>query len=436
MKLKVFGASSFKLEIKEIAADKSISHRCAIFSLLSDKPSCVRNYLKGEDTLDTLRIAKKLGLEVQEEGDEMILTPPESIQEPSGILECGNAGTAIRLYLGLLSAQKGLFVLSGDCYLNKRPMKRVVSPLRGIGASILGREEGNLAPLVVVGKGGLQAFDYTSPIPSAQVKSALILSGLFANGDCVYREPELSRDHTERMLKGMGAEIESKVSAQGGVEISLSPLKGKLKPLVMEIPADPSSAFFFALAAAILPHSHLVLKNVLLNKTRIEAFRILEKMGVKITYKETSSTYESIGDIEIVAPESLKSVEVSEKIAWLIDEIPALAIAMACAKGVSCVRNAKELRVKETDRIKAVVENLKLCGINARELEDGFEIEGGEIKCAEVPSYGDHRIAMSFAIAGLKSGMEILEAEYINISFPNFLEILSRITQVEKCECK
>ncbi len=436
MNLKVCSAQSFELEIKEIAADKSISHRCAIFSLLSDKPSCIRNYLKGEDTLDTLRIAKKLGLEVQEERGEMILIPPPSIQEPSSILECGNAGTAIRLYLGLLSAQKGLFVLSGDCYLNKRPMKRVVSPLRDIGASILGRQEGNLAPLVVVGKGDLQAFDYTSPIPSAQVKSALILSGLFANGNCVYREPELSRDHTERMLKGMGAEIESKASKQGGVEIFLSPLKGKLKPLVMEIPADPSSAFFFALAAAILPRSHLVLKNILLNKTRIEAFRILEKMGVRISYKETSSIYESIGDIEIVSPQSLRSVEVSEKIAWLIDEIPALAIAMACAKGVSWVRNAKELRVKETDRIKAVVENLKLCGIKARELDDGFEIEGGEIKSAEVSSYGDHRIAMSFAIAGLKAGMKILEAEYINISFPNFLEILSRITQVEKCECK
>ena len=436
MILRVLGASSFDLEIQEIAADKSISHRCAIFSLLSDKPSLIRNYLKGEDTLDSLNIAKRLGLEVREEGSEMVLTPPPNIQEPRSILECGNAGTAIRLYLGLLSAQKGLFVLSGDCYLNRRPMKRVVLPLRSIGATILGREDGYLAPLVVVGNGNLQAFDYTSQIPSAQVKSALLLSGLFAKGDSRYKEPELSRDHTERMLSGMGAEIESKINKAGEVEIHLLPLKQKLKPLVMEIPADPSSAFFFALAAAIMPNSHLVLKNILLNPTRIEAFRILEKMGAKIIYKEVLNTYESIGDIEIFSPQSLQSVEVSEKISWLIDEIPALAIAMACAKGVSKVKNAKELRVKETDRIKAVVENLKLCGIEARELEDGFEIKGGEIKRAEVPSYGDHRIAMSFAIAGLKNGMEITQAEYINISFPNFLEILSKITQVEKRECK
>lgn len=436
MILRVLSASSFDLEIREIAADKSISHRCAIFSLLSNKPSLIRNYLKGEDTLDSLNIAKRLGLEVREEGNEMVLTPPPSIQEPKSILECGNAGTAIRLYLGLLSVQKGLFVLSGDCYLNKRPMKRVVLPLRSIGAVILGREDGNLAPLVVVGNGNLQSFDYTSQIPSAQVKSALLLSGLFAKGDSRYREPELSRDHTERMLSGMGAELESKMNEMGEVEIRLSPLKQKLKPLIMEIPADPSSAFFFALATAIMPNSHLVLKNILLNPTRIEAFRILEKMGVKIIYKETSNTYESIGDIEIFSPQSLQSVEISEKISWLIDEIPALAIAMACAKGISRVKNAKELRVKETDRIKAVVENLKLCGIEANELEDGFEIKGGEIQRAEVSSYGDHRIAMSFAIAGLKNGMEITQAEYINISFPNFLEILSKITQVEKKECK
>ena len=218
--------------------------------------------------------------------------------------------------------------------------------------------------------------------------------------------------------------------------ISSSPLGSIILKLTFSFFSSASSAFFFALAAAIMPNSHLVLKNILLNPTRIEAFRILEKMGAKIIYKEVLNTYESIGDIEIFSPQSLQSVEVSEKISWLIDEIPALAIAMACAKGVSKVKNAKELRVKETDRIKAVVENLKLCGIEARELEDGFEIKGGEIKRAEVPSYGDHRIAMSFAIAGLKNGMEITQAEYINISFPNFLEILSKITQVEKRECK
>ena len=334
MKLEVFKAEHFSLDTNKIAADKSISHRCAIFSLLSDKPSFIRNYLEGEDTLDTLEIAKKLGLKVERQDGGLLLVPPKMILEPDTILYCGNAGTAIRLYLGLLSAQNGIFVLSGDMYLNKRPMRRVVEPLRSIGAEILGRENGNFAPLVVVGNPALSAFDFTSKIPSAQVKSAMILSALFAKGESYYCEPELSRDHSERILMGMGAEIESQMQGSAA-HIRIKPLKEKLKPLTLEIPADPSSAFFFALALAITPNARGVLRNVLLNKTRIEAFKVLEKMGVQINYHITAETYERIGDIEVVAPKVLKAVSVSENIAWLIDEIPAIAIAMACAKGVS-----------------------------------------------------------------------------------------------------
>ena len=431
MILEVFPQKDFYIEIDKIAPDKSISHRCAIFSLLSDEESCVKNYLLGEDTLNSLEIAKRLGLSVKKEGDFLIFIPPKQILEPKQILDCGNAGTAIRLYAGLLSAQKGMFILSGDSYLNNRPMKRVVEPLRNIGAEIYGREGGNLAPLVIFGKDNLESFSYESKIASAQVKSAMILSALFAKDISFYKEPELSRDHTEKMLCGMGANLESKKENSQNI-VKISPLKGKLRPLEIEIPADPSSAFFFALALVISPNSKGVLKNVLLNKTRIEAFRILEKMGAKINYIEKTKKYESIGDIEIIAPSELKAVSVSENISWLIDEIPALAIAFACAKGESRIHNAKELRVKETDRIKAVVENLRLCGIEAIEFEDGFAIKGGEFKKAEVDSFGDHRIAMSFAIAGLKKGMRIKNAEYINISFPNFLDILSEITQIKK----
>ncbi|MCI5968385.1 3-phosphoshikimate 1-carboxyvinyltransferase [Helicobacter sp.] len=430
MQLEVSKTQGFKLDTDKIASDKSLSHRCAMFAFLSDKPSFVRNYLEGEDTLDTLEIAKKLGLKVEKHGGGLLLTPPKHIQEPNTILYCGNAGTAMRLYLGLLSAQSGIFILSGDVYLNKRPMKRVVEPLRSIGAEILGRSEGEFAPLVIKGNPKLESFFYTSKIPSAQVKSAMLLSALFAKGESVYREPELSRDHSEKMLRGMGAEIESKVEANGAVEIRIQPLRNRLNPLNLEIPADPSSAFFFAVAVAITPNASGILRNVLLNKTRIEAFRVLEKMGVGIVYKEVSKTYESIGEIIINAPKTLQAVELNEKIAWLIDEIPALAIAMACAKGESVVRNAKELRVKETDRIKAVVENLRLCGIQAQELDDGFCVVGGELKRACVESFGDHRIAMSFAIAGLRSGMEIKNAECINVSFPNFLEILDTMTRI------
>ncbi|MDD6055145.1 MAG: 3-phosphoshikimate 1-carboxyvinyltransferase [Helicobacteraceae bacterium] len=432
MILEVEKTNSFFLETDKIPGDKSISHRCAIFSLLCEKPSFVKNYLEGEDTLDTLEIAKKLGLRVEKKDGGLLLIPPSQIKEPDDILYCGNAGTAIRLYLGLLSTQSGIFILSGDSYLNKRPMRRVVAPLESIGAEIVGRDNGNFAPLVVIGKTNLKSFNYTSAIPSAQVKSAMLLSALFSDGECVYREPELSRDHSEKMLKGMGVEIESKILNNKEVEIRIQPLKEKLKPLNLEIPSDPSSAFFFALAIAIMPGAKGVLRNVLLNPTRIQAFRMLEKMGVKINYKETSKIYESIGDISIEAPQELKAIDLSENISWLIDEIPALAIAMACAKGVSVVSGAKELRVKETDRISAVVHNLRLCGIEAEEFKDGFRIVGGELQKAEVPSFGDHRIAMSFAIAGIKCGMKIKEAEYINISFPNFLEILETITHIKR----
>lgn len=436
MILEVEKAKDFFLDTDKIAPDKSISHRCAIFSLLCKEASFVKNYLEGEDTLDSLEIAKKLGLKVERKEDGLYLIPPNAIMEPNTILYCGNAGTAIRLYVGLLSAQKGMFVLSGDKYLNKRPMKRVVEPLKGIGAEILGRDDGNLAPLVIKGNPNLKSFHYVSAIASAQVKSAMLLSALFADKESIYKEPELSRDHSERMLKGMGAEIESKTLENGEVEIKIKPLKEKLKPLNLEIPADPSSAFFFALAIAITPNAKGILRNVLLNPARIEAFRVLEQMGVHITYTETSKTYESIGDISIVAPDELKAITLDKNISWLIDEIPALAIAMVNAKGVSVVRGAKELRVKETDRIKAMVHNLELCGIAIKELEDGFEIIGGELQKAVVPSFGDHRIAMSFAIAGLKCGMVITEAEYINISFPNFLEILQTITTLKGDVCK
>ncbi|PZT48779.1 3-phosphoshikimate 1-carboxyvinyltransferase [Helicobacter valdiviensis] len=432
MTITIQPATHFRLDTNSIAADKSISHRCAIFSLLCKDSSFVENYLLGEDTLNSLKIAKQLGLSIKEHTKGIELIPPkDGIQEPKGILECGNAGTAIRLYMGLLSTQKGLFVLSGDEYLNVRPMGRVAKPLSSIGAQIYGRDEGKYAPIVIVGNPYLENFTFKSEIPSAQVKSALILAALFSKGECYYYENELSRNHSEKMLCGMGADIQSDIQKEA-VKIKITPLKEKLKGLEIKIPSDPSSAFFFAVAIAIMPNSSGILRNVLLNPTRIEAFKMLEKMGVQIEYKITQSAYEDIGDIYLKAPNTLQSIEVSERISWLIDELPALAIAMACAKGESLVKNAKELRVKECDRIYAVVENLKACGIEAKEFEDGFSIVGGEFKKAEISSFGDHRIAMSFAIAGLKSGITIKEAEYINISFPNFLNILKEITTLEE----
>ena len=423
-RLKIAKCNQFSKEIDNIASDKSISHRCAIFSLLSDKTSVIENYLEAEDTLNSLNIVKSLGAKIEKNGNLIKITPPSKIVEPPLILDCGNSGTAIRLLIGFLSSKEGFFVLHGDKYLAKRPMKRVTSPLREIGARIDGREEGNLSPISVRGA-NLKGFKYISKIASAQVKTALILAGLGANGKSFFKEPTLSRDHSERMLKGMGADI--KLNGEGFIEIT--PLKTPLKPLNLRVPADPSSGFFFALATAIVPNSKIILKNISLNPTRIEAYKILEKMGTKIEYIEKENSYEPIGDIAIeYAP--LKGIEVSKNIAWLIDELPALSIAMAVAEGKSIVKNAKELRVKESDRISAVVNNLKKCGVEVEEFEDGYQIVGGELKSAEIDSFGDHRIAMSFAIAGLKSGMQINDIEAINTSFPNFISILSSLSEV------
>ncbi|EAI4440826.1 3-phosphoshikimate 1-carboxyvinyltransferase [Campylobacter lari] len=422
--MKISPIDSFKVELEDIASDKSISHRFAIFSLLTQGTCKIKNYLKAQDTLHTLAIIQALGAEVEEIDGLIYIKAPKYIKSPNCVLDCGNSGTAMRLLIGFLSAiEDEFFVLSGDCYLNARPMKRVSGPLMSLGAKIFGRANANLAPICIQGA-KLDGFDFSSNIASAQVKSALILAALFAKKESYFKEVELSRDHSEIMLNKMGACIE--YLNEDKTFIKINPLKEKLKAFEVCVPNDPSSAFYFALAACILPHSKVVLKNVLLNKTRIEAFKILEKMGAKITYNITNKDFESIGEI-CVESAPLKAVNVSENIAWLIDEIPALAIAFACAKGKSIIKNAKELRVKESDRIKSIVLNLQKCGIKVKEFEDGFEVEGGEVKNAKIESFGDHRIAMSFLILGLRCGMEVDDSECIKTSFPNFIEILKQI---------
>ncbi|MGB5867162.1 MAG: 3-phosphoshikimate 1-carboxyvinyltransferase [Arcobacteraceae bacterium] len=417
--------NSFDIVIDNIASDKSISHRCAMFSLFSDKPSTIQNYLRGEDTMDSLKIAQKLGATIEDnkETNTITITPPETLSEPDDILDCGNAGTGMRLYAGLLAGIEGSFVLTGDKYLRSRPMKRVTDPLRDIGAKIDGRLDGNLAPLHIRG-GKLASFKYHSAIDSAQIKSALILAAIQSNEKSYYKEDLLSRDHTERMLNGMGANIHT--NEDGWIEIE--PLQGKkLKPLNITVPTDPSSAFFFAVAAAITPNAKVTLKNVTLNPTRIEAYKILEKMGAKVTYVKTEDVYEPIGDI-IVEYSVLNGITVDSNIAWLIDELPCLSIAMSLANGKSVVKNAKELRVKESDRISSVINNLKLCGVSCKEFEDGYEIDGNaNLQKATIDSHGDHRIAMSFAIAGLLCGMDIEDTQCIETSFPNFTEILESL---------
>jgi 3-phosphoshikimate 1-carboxyvinyltransferase len=422
-KVEIAPCESFSLKISEIAPDKSISHRSAMFSMLAEGTSEITNFLRAEDTLNSLVIVKNLGATVLDDGITIKISS-EGIKESSEILDCGNSGTGMRLFCGLLSSAEGHFVLTGDEYLRRRPMKRVTAPLRDIGAKLDGRNDGDLAPLSIRGA-SLKAFNYTSKIASAQVKSAMILAALRADGVCTYTEPELSRDHTERMLKGMGAEI-----SVDGLKTTIAPMNKLLSPLIIRVPADPSSAFFFAVAAAITPNASIVLEGVTLNETRIEAFKALERMGADIRYEQIDNKYEPIGNIHVkYAP--LKAITVEDNISWLIDELPALSIAFACAQGESIVKNAQELRVKESDRISTVVNGLRACAIEVDEYEDGYKVTGGKLQAALVDSHGDHRIAMSFIIAGLRCGMSVTDLDCINTSFPNFFELLQKITKVE-----
>ncbi|MCW9025867.1 MAG: 3-phosphoshikimate 1-carboxyvinyltransferase, partial [Thiovulaceae bacterium] len=419
-KVIVSPVESFSLNISDIAPDKSISHRSAMFAMLAKGTSKISNFLRAEDTMNTLEIVKNLGAKVEDDGNTIKISS-DGIKEPFEILDCGNSGTGMRLFCGLLSSAEGHFVLTGDKYLRSRPMKRVTNPLREIGAVIDGREDSNLAPLSIRGA-SLKAFDYESKIASAQVKSCMILAALRADGECTYTEPELSRDHTEKMLKGMGADV-----VVDGLKTTIKPMNKPLEPVFISVPADPSSAFFFAVAAAITPDADVTLEGITLNHTRIEAFKALERMGADITYDTTSDKYEPIGNIRVkYAP--LKAITVEDNISWLIDELPALSIAFACAEGESVVKNAEELRVKESDRISTVVDGLNACGIETTEYDDGYTVTGGKLSSAIVDSDGDHRIAMSFIIAGLRCGMEVTDLDCINTSFPNFFDILKRIT--------
>ncbi|MDH5464332.1 MAG: 3-phosphoshikimate 1-carboxyvinyltransferase, partial [Thiovulaceae bacterium] len=337
-KVRIAKADAFSINIDSIASDKSISHRSAMFATLAKGTTKIKNFLRAEDTLNTLNIVKILGATVEDDGD-LITISSKGIIEPSEILDCGNSGTGMRLFCGLLASAEGSFVLTGDEYLKRRPMKRVTKPLQEIGAKIDGCHNGDLAPLHIRGA-SLKAYDYKSKIASAQVKSALILAALRADGTCYYSEPELSRDHTERMLTGMGATIK-----RNGLNLEIEPLTHELEPLDIYVPADPSSAFFFAVAASIIPGSDVLLKGVTLNDTRIEAFKALERMGADISYETLDNKYEPIGNIHVkYAP--LKAITVDSNISWLIDELPALAIAMSAASGTSRVENAEELRVK------------------------------------------------------------------------------------------
>lgn len=410
-----------------VAPDKSISHRALIMGALAHGDTLVRNFLVADDTISTCRCLRQLGVDIQEEEDLLRVRGRgrESLAKANSVLYCGNSGTTMRLLAGLVASLPFGSVLTGDESLNGRPMRRIIAPLRLMGAGIKGRENDTFPPLNITGR-TLLGIEYTLPVASAQVKSAILLAALGAEGSTRVIEPQLTRNHTERMLAAMGADL-----YVTGQEITITPGK-KLLPQEFQVPGDFSSAAFFIVAGLIVPGSELYIKDVGLNPTRAGLLKVLEKMGGSIRIENRRLIGgEEIADL-VVSSSQLRGIEVGgEEIGILIDEIPVLAVAMAAAQGHSSVRGAGELRVKESDRIRAVSLGLRAMGVEITEQEDGFVINGnGErINGARVNSFGDHRIAMSLAVAGLTASADtIIEgAEAVNISFPDFWNLLNTL---------
>ncbi len=415
-----------------VPSDKSISHRSIILPSLAEGESVVKNFLKAGDTITTLNAYRKLGVDIQEKDDVIYIRGKGlyGLVEPDDVLDMGNSGTTTRLTLGVLSGQSFFVALTGDDSLRKRPMKRVAKPLTDMGATIDGRKEGNNLPISIRG-GSLKGITYFNEKMSAQVKSAILLAGLYAKGTTQIIEPIVSRDHTEKMLNWMGANIKTEINLESyTVKISQT---DKLKPIHINVPADPSSAAFFAAGAAIVPKSEIILKDVLVNPTRDGFFRKLKEMGVDIEYtNKRDEAGEIVADV-IVKYKELKGVNVKkEEVPSMIDELPLLAIIATQAEGETIITGAQELRVKESDRIKAVVENFKTLGLEIEELEDGMIIKGNQkVKGGVVDSYKDHRIAMGFAILGLVSeeGITIKDADCVYISYPDFFKHLEKVSK-------
>jgi len=410
-----------------VPGDKSISHRSLILGSIAQGETRIYNFLNSLDCLRTLGCMQALGGKIELDEDNSVKIKGKGLyglKEPKDILNVGNSGTTIRLLAGLLSGQDFYSILNGDASIRKRPMKRVVEPLRLMGADIWGRKDGQFAPLSVRGN-KLNPLHYTLPVASAQVKTALLLAGLYTTGGTIIKEPLPTRDHTERMLEIMEADIKispPEVKVMGGKE---------LKGADIFIPGDISSAAYFIVAASILKGSQITIKQVGVNPTRTGIIEILKKMGAKIdilNYQIKSN--EPQADLKIEYSK-LKRIEIGkEGVPFLIDELPLIAVVATQAQGKTIVSGARELRVKETDRIKAIVSELKKMGADIEEREDGFAVNGPtRLQGAVCESYNDHRIAMSLAVAALLAeGKTVIQSsECIDISFPGFEKTLKKL---------
>jgi 3-phosphoshikimate 1-carboxyvinyltransferase len=411
-----------------LPGDKSISHRALIFASLADGKSQIHNLSQGKDVMSSKQCLSAMGVEIKWDGSDTVVYGMglHSLKKPVHRLDAGNSGTTMRLLSGLLAAQTFESTLTGDASLQKRPMERIVTPLRLMGARIEPKE-GLLAPLSFKGSRLLNPIDYDSPVASAQVKSCVLLAGLFADGQTSVLEPSLSRDHTERMLPCFQIPVKN---TRGRIVVR-GP--AQLHPSRIDVPGDISSAAFFLVAGALIPKSRITLKNIGVNPTRTGILDVLKSMGADIIISnEIVLNGEPRADIHI-SGRSLKSFSLeNDLVPKLIDEIPVLAIAATQAYGNSLIKHAEELRYKETDRIHAISDNLKAMGISFEELKDGFVIPGPQkLKGAEINTYGDHRIAMAFAVAGLfaKGKTLIQDAQCVDISFPDFFDLLQGLAR-------
>jgi 3-phosphoshikimate 1-carboxyvinyltransferase len=407
--------------------DKSISHRAVMFSSLAEGKSVVENFLRAEDTLSTVSAFRAMGVEIDDKGDRLLIHGKgiHGLKEPGNVIDCRNSGTTMRLLSGVLSGSPFFSVLSGDDSLRQRPMQRVIAPLRAMGAQIWGRDNDRYPPLAIRG-GALKPVRYQSPVASAQVKSAVILAGLYADGETEIVEPLRSRDHTERMLRAFGAEI-----TVSGLSVKV---KGgpALKARDTVVPGDFSSAAFFMVAALLMKGSEIVIRNVGMNPTRTGLMNVLNRMGADITKENVREiSGEPVADIRSRGAGQLKAVSIGpDEIPLLIDEFPILCVAATQAEGVTSITGAEELRVKESDRIKAMAAGLRAMGVELEEYPDGISIKGASrLRGGEVQSYGDHRIAMSLSVAALLAeGTTIINsASCVDISFPGFFEELGRL---------